>query len=331
MIYIDVNLQNIIEAKEVHLNKLLPIVKGKRNACVDIRIKDFLTDEILTAILTNEPKKLYQLHLLFLRKIIGGDLNEFQVYLKVKKKRNRNTSQIALITKYENAYTVLEFIFNYASFSSKNNIEYSGYDLSNKLDIPTCPYCNRAYTKIVIKPSKITRPAFDHWYSKSDFPLLSLSFYNLIPSCNVCNSSLKGTDLFDLKTHFHPYCNLQKNKKLLDFNYSFEYENYSKFIFKINNHNIFSQKSTDAFKLKEIYETHEDEITDLRRLRDVYSIKYLEILKTKILKGTSTSDEEIYRLAFGTHIDETKFDRRPLSKMKKDILIELGIIKQNEK
>ena len=50
-------------------------------------------------------------------------------------------------------------------------------------------------------------------------------------------------------------------------------------------------------------------------------------IKKNILKGTSTSDEEIYRLAFGTHIDETKFDRRPLSKMKKDILEELGILK----
>jgi hypothetical protein len=35
---------------------------------------------------------------------------------------------------------------------------------------------------------------------------------------------------------------------------------------------------------------------------------------------------DVYRLAFGVQLDEAKFDRRPLSKMKKDILKELGII-----
>src|SRR5690606_8661748 len=108
---------------------------------------------------------------------------------------------------------------------------------------------------------------------------------------------------------------------------SYEHKDYSTFKFKIVNNNDFSKNSTSAFKLEEIYETHEDEIIELRRLRDIYSEKYLEMLKKNILKGTSTSDEEIYRLAFGTYIDEANFNRRPLSKMKKDILEELGILK----
>ena len=42
--------------------------------------------------------------------------------------------------------------------------------------------------------------------------------------------------------------------------------------------------------------------------------------------------EEIYRLAFGVHYEDALHDRRPLSKMKKDILIELGIMPaENEK
>lgn len=43
--------------------------------------------------------------------------------------------------------------------------------------------------------------------------------------------------------------------------------------------------------------------------------------------GVNLSKEEVYRLAFGTHLTEDKFDRRPLSKMKRDILTELGIVK----
>lgn len=331
MNYIDTNLSHIIEAKEIHKDKLLPILKDRRNACVNNVVRDFLTNDIIEKILINEPNKLNQVHLLFIRQVLSSSVSEFQEYRKIKKKRNKSIPQQDLISKYDNIYSILKIILDYEAFSRKSNNVYSAYDLAQKLDIPTCPYCNRIYTKTVVKPSKITRPAFDHWYSKSDFPLLALSFYNLIPSCNICNSSVKGTDLFDLKTHFHPYSTIQKGKKILDFRYSYEHKDYSTFKFKIKHNNKFSKDSTEAFKLKEIYETHEDEITDLRRLRDVYSDKYLEMLKKNILKGTSISDEEIYRLAFGTHIDETKFDRRPLSKMKKDILEELGILKHLKK
>lgn len=327
MNYIDISLPHIVDAKNIHKDKLLSVIKVKRNACADNDVKAFLTDELIEKILINQPQKIYQIHLLFIREVIKSSLIEFLLYLKIKKKRNRSVIEQSLVTRYDTIYEFLKIIFDYDTFSKKSNNKYCAYDLAEKLDIPTCPYCNRMYTKTVVKPTKITRPAFDHWYSKSAFPLLALSFYNLIPSCNVCNSSVKGSDLFNLKTHFHPYSTVQKDEKILDFKYSYEHRDYSSFKFKIINKNDFSKNSTEAFKLKEIYETHEDEIADLRRLRDVYSEKYLEMLKKNILKGTSTSDEEIYRLAFGTHVDETKFDRRPLSKMKKDILEELGILK----
>lgn len=331
MHHIDLNLTHINEARNNHKDKILPIVKDRRNTCGDIIIRDFLTDDIIEKIIINEPKKLYQIHILFLKRVLNSSINEFSKYLKSKKKRKRSLSEEALVTRYNDIYSTLKIIFDYEAFSKKTNNHYSAYDLAETLDIPTCPYCNRIYTKTVIKPSKITRPAFDHWYSKSEFPLLALSFYNLIPSCNVCNSSVKGTDLFDLKTHFHPYNKSNKIGQQINFKFSYYHKFYSSFGFKIINNNDFSKTSTEAFKLKEIYEAHEDEIKDLRRLRDVYSEKYLEMLKKNILKGTSTSDEEIYRLAFGTYIDETKFDRRPLSKMKKDILEELGILNHLKK
>ena len=36
------------------------------------------------------------------------------------------------------------------------------------------------------------RPQFDHWFPKKKYPLLAISFYNLIPCCTYCNSSVKG-------------------------------------------------------------------------------------------------------------------------------------------
>ena len=62
-------------------------------------------------------------------------------------------------------------------------------------------------------------------------------------------------------------------------------------------------------------------------LRKLYSIDYLLKLKS-LLKSvdSNVSIEEIYRLAFGTHYNESNFSKRPLSKMKRDILEELGMI-----
>ena len=84
------------------------------------------------------------------------------------------------------------------------------------------------------------------------------------------------------------------------------------------------ESTFDIFKIKEIYNGHMAEVSELLRIRDLMSDKYLEILrKTYDLK---ISDDELYRLAFGTYRKESEFHKRPFSKLKKDILKELGII-----
>ena len=108
--------------------------------------------------------------------------------------------------------------------------------------------------------------------------------------------------------------------------FSYDYKDYDKFSFKISTDNSFTEKSVKAFELEEIFKAHEDEIEDLRNIKDTYSEDYLEMLESQII-GTPLNRDDVYRLAFGVHYQEEKFDRRPLSKMKKDILIELGIIK----
>ena len=212
-------------------------------------------------------------------------------------------------------------IFDYENWL--NYDKYNAYDFAKKLDIPTCPYCNRTYTKTVItqKGEKIIRPEFDHWFPKSEYPLLALSFYNLIPSCHICNSNVKGKTEFKLDSHFHPY-NLASNVKAT---FSYNYKSCDGYRIKINTKDDFSRDSVEAFQLENIYQAHEDEVKDLIKIRQAYSDKYIEILNDS-LKGVNLSKEEVYRLAFGVHYEDDKFDRRPLSKLKKDILTELGII-----
>jgi hypothetical protein len=94
----------------------------------------------------------------------------------------------------------------------------------------------------------------------------------------------------------------------------------------VNTYSDKGKNTINAFKIKEIYETHEEEIKELRRIRDVYSESYIQNLAS--YHKLAISEEEIYRLAFGVYIEESNFEKRPLSKMKKDILLELGIIKK---
>lgn len=327
MIYLDPNKKNIKDACDEHLNKLFSTIKRKANNCKNSLISNFLTDAILKSLLISLPNDLVKINKEFYNSIPNHTFNGYNIYkvnCALKSKKTRLTpSQKSNITKYSNLHVILNRIFNYTGSFSIKKTKYSTYNLASNLDINTCAYCNRTYTKTVINPNKITRPEFDHWFPKSKFPLLALSFYNLIPSCHICNSSVKGDEEFNLKDHLHPYID-----KVIDFQFSYDHKDYNNFRFKIvSTPGSKEEKTTEAFKLKEIYETHEDEIEDLRKIRDVYSDRYLQNLTTQF-KGLTISEEEVYRLAFGVHKDEKLFEKRPLSKMKKDILIELGIIKK---
>lgn len=63
------------------------------------------------------------------------------------------------------------------------------YDIFERLNIRTCPYCNRHYTFTLRSKNKRfhTRPEFDHFYDKCTYPILAVTFLNLVPSCKECN------------------------------------------------------------------------------------------------------------------------------------------------
>ncbi|CAI8764933.1 hypothetical protein [Chryseobacterium sp. IT-36CA2] len=330
MQYIDTDLPNIIEARDTHTEKLKSLIFSRATNSTYPLIKNFLTESRIEQILNTSPKKLYQLQLAFLRNIIPHFVYEdWLKFIVITKTRDFNVEETRLKGIFDAIYKEVNRIFDYDNFCEKKVKKYCAYNLAEKLDIPTCVYCNRIYTKTVVKKDKkkVIRPTFDHWYPKSKFPLLALSFYNLIPSCSVCNSGVKGSTPFSLSTHFHPY--FKNPQKELKYTFSYDHKDYSKFTFKIitDDKDDFSKDSVDAFELEAIFKAHEDEIEDLRNIKDAYSEDYIEMLEKNILKGVKLDRDEVYRLAFGVHFQEAKFDRRPMSKMKKDILIELGIIK----
>lgn len=296
-------------------------------------VKNYLSDKRIEEIVFSKPDKLLNYHnaiipLLF----VGSNLRDYNKFCKIKNKSiaNRSAAENVIYTNYNVHQIELKNIFNYDEFITGHKI--TSYKLSEILNHNTCTYCNRLYTNTIIvkdeitnrvnNSTRITRPTFDHWYSKSKYPILSLSFYNLIPSCSVCNTSVKGDKPFALNTHIHPY----KKGRNEDFNFSYKYENVHK-----NNVIIESpinskiERTLKDLKIKEIYDGHSEyELKDLLELRYKYSENYLDTLFNKTF-DVKIGKKEVYRLIFGVEPKEVNFHKRPFSKFKSDILKKLDI------
>jgi hypothetical protein len=82
-----------------------------------------------------------------------------------------------------------------------------GYWLASHLNVKVCSYCNREYTFHYLTEDKEPKILydFDHFFNKGTYPYLALSFYNLVPSCSICNSRFKHSEKFTLTKNFHPY------------------------------------------------------------------------------------------------------------------------------
>ena len=206
----------------------------------------------------------------------------------------------------------------------------------------TCVYCNRTYIftveatptdtndKSTTSPKKyITRPVFDHWFPKSKFPLLSMSLFNLIPSCTICNSALKKDDVYDINHYFHPYIHYGEEPQIT-FRVSKTDESDSEWTLKLDCGSRDKEKNTiDAFALNEIYGNHGSlEVKDIMKFNDAYPQGYINTLFDIVLEDSNKkmSRADVYRFFFGTEMDSDHFLDRPLSKMKYDILKRLGLI-----
>ncbi|MCD2423297.1 hypothetical protein LQ567_11040 [Niabella pedocola] len=317
MQYIDLTRPNIIAAKDVHFSFMSYIIKKK----------------LLGTGYSGLPPKS---NMNQINKVSGVKASIHNFLIKDDNLRDVLIGSPDVLEKIKDKFSSrgekksLNLLLNYDSWcvtkSDSTYRFYNAYNLAENLDIPTCIYCNRIYTKTVTSElgKKVTRPTFDHWFPQSEYPLLALSFHNLIPSCSVCNSGVKGSATFSLNTHFHPY--YKYPGATFDYKFSYTLNALRKYQFRIKTPNSFSENSVKAFALEDIFKAHEDEISDLIRIKETYSDRYIQILEDSVLKTVRVSKKEVYRLAFGVHFHEKDFDRRPLSKMKKDILTELGVI-----
>ncbi|MFP7486472.1 hypothetical protein SFC65_20100 [Priestia filamentosa] len=246
-----------------------------------------------------------------------------------------------LIDKWKNYNKTLENIFDYTAFSEAED-GWSAYELVSLLEVNVCPYCNRSYTATLRKESKDgkkTRPQLDHYYPKSRYPYLSLSFSNLIPSCSVCNSSLKGTIDFFEEEAIHPYeeefLNVATFRTDFDksdpYNYKYLLGTSKKFKidFDINttdeNLKRKIENAIKTFALDRLYDTHQDFVRDLIRNAIVNNNSRIDEIYNEFEGTLFKSREEVMQSVFLNYMDTQGLGKRPLSKLTQDICKELGL------
>lgn len=286
-------------------------------------VAKYLTKDKLKEIILGEPKALYDKHIEFLNFFFTPNgLKRYESYLKASRKqpRNRNYLEKQLVNDFGPIIGRLKNIFDYTGIiSSKKDIS---YQLSKLLNRNTCTYCNRQYTLTISEASDhIIRPQFDHWFLQSKYPLLALSFFNLIPCCSYCNSSTRGAVDFTLGNYCHPYVDMDIENSV-SFSYKKKDVHDNNLVLNTANEKI--KKVIKAFRIHEIYDGHSQyELKDLIELRYKYSENYLDTLIHSTFKEIDLTIEEAYRLVFGIESQTTNFHKRPLSKFKKDIIEEL--------
>lgn len=315
------------------------IISGVNGICLDDWMIEILIpnydkpnedNSVINKLLISEPQELMSHCNSLMSKIVKNyDVNELQTYIVSVRKQpeNRNSVENDIVNRYDEVLNKLLRIFDYEGQISSN--KKLSYWLTRNKGTNVCTYCNRQYTFTVETDDgkKIARPDLDHWFSKQAYPLMSLSFYNLIPSCHICNSSAKGNTLFDFDNYIHPYLQQDYNppirfrKKLCGYNqWSVDIE---------RNINSPEDKTVKAFYLDDIYSYHGPlEVKDLIDFNSSFSSEYLKILFEKIMGDAyeEKTQVEVYRMLFGTELCHKDFGKRPLSKLKYDILKDLGII-----
>lgn len=188
----------------------------------------------------------------------------------------------------------------------------------------------------------------DHILPKSKYPYLSISLFNLIPSCYSCNSKFKGEKEFknlDLIHKISPSSKTFELDKLLNFKLKFDVNNID-FEEKINKieeikdvkvtlTNLAPEKEIkqevdlflDMFSLKGRYEFHNTISDEMIEKRKKYSDSQIaEIVKIFSEKNILIDEQTFKEHIFGSVIFEKENTNEPFEKYKKDIAKQLGLI-----
>ena len=193
------------------------------------------------------------------------------------------------------------------------------------LDITVCPYCNRNYIFNFKKSNSFEATAqLDHFFDKSSYPFFSVSIFNLVPSCQTCNQrkSKMKNDIY------HPFVeafndDVKFKLKIKDSKFYYDKDSLEieipKNIDKVNSH-------VETFNIQNLYNEHKDIALELIQKAQIYNESYIDELYQKYEGTLFKNREDVLRHITGGYIEDKDINKRPLSKLIKDISEELDLI-----
>lgn len=213
--------------------------------------------------------------------------------------------------------------FGYDDYRKTNLVR-----LAKWLDIKTCPYCNSHYTLFLdvkgIKnhPNGLAKFQFDHFLNKGDAPFLSMSLYNLIPSCAVCNS-LKSD--IDWPIELNPY--VSDINSLYEFRVTKPFRLWTGAKLKGNikikmaptepRYRLVVEKLDKDVCLSKRYGRHADVAQDV--FERAYTYPYYSDSQNFSNMLTHLDEEKFKRIWMGASTQKSEIEKQPLTKFKQDL------------
>ncbi|MEK6513402.1 hypothetical protein [Myroides odoratimimus] len=205
----------------------------------------------------------------------------------------------------------------------------------NDIGIKACVYCNSQLTIVARKNEKGELSAkfqVDHYIPKDKYPFLSISLFNLYPSCASCNvvKRVKEVNFSLYKTH-------PKGKVISsDFKFSLEPNIVSEYLLHKNKEDIeisFEEPEVedgfktfeDTFHIQGIYNTQKDLVEELIVKSQMYNEKYIDTLQSSF-SSLKLNPSLFKRTIVGNYTEDKDIHKRPMSKFTMDIARQLGLI-----
>jgi len=240
-----------------------------------------------------------------------------------------------ILADFDYLYNLTQYIDKSSSFTQLNKKEKSYFltlyerlkktDYVKMLQVSTCLYCNRNYIFNFTKNNKLEATAqIDHFFDKKTYPYLAISLYNLVPCCIVCNQR-KSTKKQNIIHPFVESFDTSAKFRLAIKDSSFYYTQQG-FEILLTSDNPKAQNSIEIFNLNRLYQNHKDIVLELIQKDIVYNESYLDELLTKYEGTLFKNKEDLQRLVSGGYIEDENINKRPLSKLTKDISQELGLL-----
>ena len=220
-------------------------------------------------------------------------------------------------------------------YESLTQSDCSGVAISHyffrELNIKTCPYCNRQYTFTLDEKDAKSAPEYDHFYDKSDYPLLAVSFYNLVPSCHVCNhvkgkkKTVKVNPYFrGFESNFYLYDKKDKTKRLNALEIISQGDGSLDLRKEDGSESSEDNGNLKAFGLKSLYAMHDDYVKEIIEKAAAYDKTARQQIADTFQKRGYTPDH-VFDFVWGKYLDDAQYENRVLSKLTKDLLEQLEI------